>query len=415
MFKSITTILIAVVCSVSFVFSNGLNLNSIGVKGGSMGGAFIGLADDYTAAYWNPAGISQLKKAQIGAYFTGVMPTATYKLEQAGIDAISEPALFPVPGIMGYVPLVSGIINAGLGVYIPSGLGVTWNGDDLKNLSGGNSYEWMSKIGVVHIAPAISFKVMPSLSVGAALNLSYGFLDLKQPQMSMNINQAPVWGQYSESSSGWGFGATVGILFEPIDNLNVGMSFRTSNNISFEGTAEHALIKAGLGGQYKDADISRDVAWPSWFGVGLAYKPIMGLTLTADLQYTNWGSMDSIKTTYKNWEPIMTSNYLVMKWEDKIQIRFGAEFQVLSTLALRAGYYLDPAPAPDETLNILFPSISYSGPTFGAAVNFPGFLIEGGVEYLMGTERNVSPSGHNMPGIHNNNIFAFFVGMVFDI
>lgn len=37
----------------------------IGAKAGSMGGAFVGLADDPSALFWNPAGLSQLNSPQV--------------------------------------------------------------------------------------------------------------------------------------------------------------------------------------------------------------------------------------------------------------------------------------------------------------------------------------------------------------
>jgi len=395
------------------MYSNGLNLNSIGVKAASMGGAFVGLADDYSAVFWNPAGISQIDNVQIAGYFTGVMPTGTYKYEPAAVDATTESQMFPVPGIMGYVPIVSGSFNAAIRLYIPSGLGAKWNGQDLKNLSGGKPFEWMSEIGVINLAPSVSFQLLSNLSIGAALNISYGFLDLKQPQSDASKTN---WGQYDESSTGMGIGATFGILYQPIDLLSIGFAVKTANSIGFEGTASHTLMQAGLGGAYKDADIARDIVWPMWIGGGVALRVGGGITVTADVQYTNWGSLDTISTTYKNWEQAgMTENKMIMLWEDRMQFRIGAEFEVLSTLALRGGFYIDPAPAPDETLNILFPSIDYMGPTFGAALKLLGFTFEGGFEYLIGTERTVEPSGHNMPGKHNNDIFAFFVGFVWDI
>ena len=43
----------------STVLANGLNLNGFGAKAVAMGGAFVGLADDYTAVFWNPAGIAR--------------------------------------------------------------------------------------------------------------------------------------------------------------------------------------------------------------------------------------------------------------------------------------------------------------------------------------------------------------------
>jgi long-chain fatty acid transport protein len=275
----------------------------------------------------------------------------------------------------------------------------------------------MSAVGVLNISPAVSVRLLPSLSLGAALNLSYGFLELKRPQMILDPkNRQPIWGQYSENSGGWGIGATFGLLFKPINLISVGASIRTANNIAFEGTAENGLLKAMLGENYKDADLERDIKWPVWYGAGLALHPLGFLTITADVQFTNWGTLDTISTTYTGWEAAgVTEGKMNMSWEDKMQFRLGAEVDLFDFLAVRAGYYTDPAPAPDETLNILFPSIDYNGITFGLAFEFAHLTIEGSAEYLMGSERTVNTQTlDNMAGTHNMNIFAFFVGAVFE-
>ena len=50
----------------SMALANGLNLNSIGTRALAMGGAFVGLADDFSAIYWNPAGIAHFKQKHFG-------------------------------------------------------------------------------------------------------------------------------------------------------------------------------------------------------------------------------------------------------------------------------------------------------------------------------------------------------------
>ena len=44
--------------------ANGLNLNGVGSKAIAMGGAFIGQADDFSAIFWNPAGLTQMQGPQ---------------------------------------------------------------------------------------------------------------------------------------------------------------------------------------------------------------------------------------------------------------------------------------------------------------------------------------------------------------
>ena len=51
---------------------NGLNLNSIGTKALAMGGAFVGLADDFSAIYWNPAGIAHFGQQYFGKLVSSI-------------------------------------------------------------------------------------------------------------------------------------------------------------------------------------------------------------------------------------------------------------------------------------------------------------------------------------------------------
>ena len=65
---------------VSLSFGNGLNLNSLGSRAGAMGGAFVGLANDFSAVYWNPAGLGFFTARTFGFYGTDIVPSGSYKL-----------------------------------------------------------------------------------------------------------------------------------------------------------------------------------------------------------------------------------------------------------------------------------------------------------------------------------------------
>ena len=356
----------------------------------------------------------------------------SYKFDAAQIDAKSEPTMYHVPGVFTAWPcMFMDDLYIGLGIYIPAGLGTKWNGDDLKNLSipQGNSYEWESQIGAIDIQPTFAYKFNDMLSLGVGFNLRYGMFDLKRPMIVHVLNDI-IMGQYSEESTGWGFGISAGLLFKPIDMLAIGLSFKTENKVSFEGTANHDVLKnvvypslQQFGITYQEATLKRDLAWPLWFGAGLAIEPIENLTLAFDVQYSQWSKTeDTIETTYEGWidvEKLLASQgqtkenmkeNLKLHWEDAMQIRFGLQYNLSPELALRLGYYIDPAPAPDETLNILFPSNTYNGLTFGGTYWMDKFAIDFGFEYLMGDKRNIKQSTENMPGTHQTNIIAFGVG-----
>ncbi len=425
--KFITILIAFCVVSAGTAFGNGLSLNNVGIKALGMGGAYIGVADDYSATYWNPAGLTQIKGAQIGLFTMDIMPTATYKYDAAGIDAQTDAMHYIGPSLMGYMPVLEGDLALGLGIYLPSGLGAKWNGDDLTALSGGpgaatpgKSFEWETRLGAYHFAPSVAYKINDMFSVGAALNVSYAFLEIKQPRdlLMQDSSGAIVPGQdravdsqYEEDGSGIGFGGTIGVMIKPHDKVNIGLTFRTENTVAMTGTAKLDAFKAY---GKEETDYERDLSWPMWFGGGIAVELMEDLIVALDLQYSQWSAtQDEIATTYDKWGELMTPEQaaIVLHWEDAMQIRFGIQYGVNEDLTLRAGYYNDPAPAPDETLNILFPSITNNAFTLGGSYNFGQFGVDVGLEYLMGEDRAVTASGHNMPGTHGMNMFVWALGI----
>lgn len=214
----------------SIAFGNGLSLNSIGAKALVMGGAYVGLTNDYTAIFWNPAGLKQVPSPQLAVFFTGVMPNGTYKFANYGIDAKMEANVYPCPGLMGYLPLFGGEkVTAGLGAYVDAGLGAEWDGKDLLAFGGpselmpgvanpfaGKRYEWMSQIAVFNVSPGVSYQVNEKVTIGAALNIFYGMMDMKRAVDALDVTKNPaspspgednmVDNQYEQTGSGLGLG-----------------------------------------------------------------------------------------------------------------------------------------------------------------------------------------------------------------
>ena len=90
-------VLLSVLCGFSLVNlnANGLNLNGVGSKAIAMGGAFIGLADDYSAVYWNPAGLVQMKEANFSLSVIDIIPNSSYQFDMYGISAETESKMYP--------------------------------------------------------------------------------------------------------------------------------------------------------------------------------------------------------------------------------------------------------------------------------------------------------------------------------
>ena len=414
--KKIVKMTLSILIIVGFTTSsmaNGLSLNSVGTKALGMGGAFIAVSNDATAMYWNPAGLAG-QKSSISAYFTGVMPIGSYQYAVPAfgidIDTKTESNIYPTGGLMGVYSMDK--MTFGLGVYVPAGLGAEWPGNDLAAFSGGQSFSWESKIGVIAISPTFAYQVTDQFSIGVAANIYYAMFDLSRPDAA-DANQdgtpeTPV--QYTEESTGLGFGATIGLKYEINEQLAVGATFRTTTAVTMDGTAD--IVAPSLGNMtLVETDFEREVTWPLWIGGGIAYKPTKCLTLALDAQYSKWSLLDELIAEYDK----MPDGEFILNWDDAVQIRFGGEYMVTPETAIRFGYYYDPAPAPDETLNILFPSSTNHVGTLGFGHSFGKYRLDAALEYLFGAERDVEAypnplQPENMPGIHKLDVFAFSIG-----
>lgn len=401
--KHVSTFVLVLILTLGMttgIHANGLNLNSNGSRALAMGGAFVGLADDFSAIFWNPAGMTRMKQPQLGLFLSDVIPSGTYEFALANVDASTVTKHYISGGIGFYKP-VSDRVTLGIYAYVPSASGAKWDGAELRNLTSGHSLKWESLVALVTVSPAIAVKITEKFSLGASLNIYYGFLDMQRP--------IATFGQYEENVSGMAVGATIGMMYQPSETLSFGFTFKTPVTAKFSG--ETKIPTLAYIGFPQENDGEREATWPMWIAAGVAIKPNDKLTITADAQYTNWKKMTTIALVFDN--PTIQAiigeraNY-ELHWKDTVQLRFGIEYKVSPTFALRAGYYFDPDPTKNATQSILLPEITYNWITLGFGYQSEHFGVDVGFEYGFGKEVDILPSEVDpragMPGTHLFNI-----------
>ena len=384
----------------TIALANGLNLNGLGTRAQAMGGAFVGIADDFSAVFWNPAGAAGFRKEMFGFCATDLMPRATYSqwpltLEVPRIDAKTPTSHYL--GFLGaYYRPIGGKVVVGLGIGTPSSQGIIWDGSDFADMPDGPVYDRSRKTGVFSFSPLVAVKLTEWLSVGATLNINLGTFNLKRPGGSWPLGEGGESvdvGQYEENMDGWGFGATFGVLAKPIDQLGIGLAVRTPSTISYNGTAR--LSHLSLYGLPDSSALVRKITWPLWIAGGVSFQPIERLLLSADVQWTQWSKLGQISTDYL--EPSWPSYYTIQSFlgdyslyrKDVTQIRFGGEYLLNATTALRAGYYNDPAPGQfGFGMAILYPSHTFNGFSIGVGKTFGELQLDFGLEYLAGNKRS---------------------------
>ena len=378
------------------VFGNGVSLNSPGTRAISMGGAYISHVDDYSAPYWNPAGLQNTEGFQASFFITDIIPLATYKYELAGIDAESKTLhnIAPNASFL-WTCMLHDKLRMGLSFIVPAGIGVEWEGDDLTALTGGESMEWKSSIVVFNISLSAAYKFGDKLNLGGAFHLVHGSMTMDRGTVIPMVGAA----QYSEESDGWGWGLGLGAQYMLNEKITLGASMRTRMTVPFSGDAE---ITSDLAGTLADYEFDRDVTWPLWVGGGVAFRPTEKLLLAAEAQWSQWSETEEYLIAKHDSE----EDTLHLLWDDAVQIRFGAEYWLNEKFALRGGFYLDPSPGPDETQTILIPVTDFNVITFGAGYKLDKLSFDVAFEYLMGKERDVEATADNMPGKHGLDIMV---------
>jgi len=420
---------LAVILSLaSGLLANGLNLNGFGARATAMGGAFVGLANDFTAVFFNPAGLAQLKKGTFGLAGEVLIPTSKYGLGEFSMETNRK--YYPA-GLVGYFQPIGDRIVVGVGAYSLSGLGTSWNNTGVEAATltalglpaafltppGIQTYDWKSLIASISLSPSIAVRITDQVFFGATLNINYGFfkmdrwagvMDLDPPMPDIYFNP----GQQTLDVKGWGFGATFGLLVKPSDMFSLGLTFRTPSKMKMSGSLD--MENMAVLGLATSSGTNMDVTSPLWIAGGIAVKPIDDLTLTFDAHYTNWKKVDTIPLVFDDpaWSVALAGQGLNMAWGDKVQLRGGVEYK-MGDFAIRGGYYYDPAPAPNETLNVLVPSFTFNSVAGGFGYRSGGFIIDFCLEYLMGKDRTAAYSGENMAGAYEMNILVPIISLGF--
>lgn len=386
----------------AFAPANGLSLNGLGSRAQGMGGAFVSIADDFSAVFWNPAGAAGFKQTTFGFYAADVIPRATLRL---GLGRIPEAPPFAAKTkdthllhfLAGYYKPLSPNVVVGVGIGMPGAQGMSWNASDFSGFSSGVAYDLSSRLYVFSCSPTIAVKLTEAVSVGAALNVNYGNFSLKRPggisvlPSGLPVEQIPVdLGQYEEAMNGWGVGATFGVLVRPVESVSFGLNVRTPSTIKFDGAA--SLSNLTLYALPGSSGLGRKITWPLTVTGGASFRPVAPMLLSADVRWTQWSKLDRITTDFvdASWATLMAADgkdVRTLDWKDTIQVCFGAEYRVDPTTAVRAGYTYDPAPGPESRMDILLPTFSNHVVAIGLGKTFGGLDLDFGLEYLTGSRR----------------------------
>jgi len=351
------------------------NLLGGGARARGMGGAFIGVSDDPSAASWNPAGLTQLDKYQMGATLYFINPSLKYTTTYSDSDfpnslkqnkaSISFGSVI-IPFKLYQKEVVGSVLyNRSSDIYdkrtynFPGerridNFGVYIAGEDSVRI-GDKEDEITGGLDIVNLS--LGTKVYKDLSLGVGLNIytgSYEYNSNQQIRFTWNpafdtlITYHPfIKGTYS------GVNFTLGALYKYRD-FRIGAIVKTPFKLQEKDDVQFLkdVIINGVTITNPDAISSRPVfpveykqKWeiPLTVGFGASYR-IKGLTLAGDLELRNF-SQTKLQYPLRWSDPNSPTATMDLDWNSLTQFRIGGEYvyqNKYGAIPIRAGFRNDP-------------------------------------------------------------------------
>lgn len=347
-----------------------LNLQTPGARATAMGGAFIGLADDATAAETNPAGLAILAKPEVSLEYRYAdrrglqdnivgIPTYNYDLTPSPVtpgfdtpyfsefhsndraDSIQELGflsfVYPFHGITLAVSRHS-LINTQTTLF--------------GSLSASpfhfvepNSFLGTSNIQDVNYNFSLAGKISDKFLLGAGLKIS----DLKfNSSIGAREKSELVYGEHFQTSIDehkQKVGANVGILVRPNSSISLGLVYKYEPkfdlNVLVNNTDFHSnpLVIARSGSNSVAFDI------PDQLGFGVSVVPFKGMHLNMDFDrifYSQLAPIENGFSLFTHLLPVIDqANEIKFDVKDRTDFHVGGEYLCTSgttTYGVRAGY-----------------------------------------------------------------------------
>lgn len=365
------------------VHAGGFRIMDHSASAAGQSAAFTAQADDPSAIFYNPAGMTQLKGVQIstGTLLIGGDTSFTSSSGTTSKGNFNGSLAFPPPSNfyltanlkdLGFSAL--GNLSLGLGVHSPFGVLYRW-----PNNSPFATAVTFASLQLIDIKPTLAYKISKQLSVGLGADI-YTFCDCwgegqaEQQFLSSGGTGLPPAGTRIEiNGSDTQGGFNVSLLYTPFHNsdgkplVNIGFVYRSQAVLHLDGEF--------LANGTKVTDASTTLVLPQAFTGGIALWPTRDASsewkLELDVDYTGWKSFRNLDVHLSNGATIPNPQ----NWRNSFMIMLGTEYKWLQLknlpdweVAVRGGYWFSQTPVPDSSFNPAIPDADHHSISVGGGL-----------------------------------------------
>jgi long-chain fatty acid transport protein len=379
----------ATLLSAATAWAGGFKIPDQSTRAMGMADAFVAGADDASAVYYNPAGLTHLRQAEL----IGNLYLAHADVVYNGPDGHerSDGRYYAVPNFY-----LAGPVSAdqrlflGLGVYSPFGLGSRWG-----DRSAVRHYTTLAEIQLLNVNPTVACRVTDRLSLGLGVNY------FRSRAISRRINQYGPFGEgevdVDAEGDGWGWNA--GLQYRLSEPLTLGLTYRSPVSVDYRGDAQFDQLPEPLFGRTRATlPASSTLDFPASAAAGLQWRVTPRWRLECAAEWTQWSTRDqqSLRLNVPPGLPIPARQNARLDWRDSWLLMVGTEHDVGPRWTLRAGYGYNQTPAPAATADPSLPT----GDTHALALG-AGFRLNAratlDLAYILGYGTRRTLTNNNAP------------------
>jgi long-chain fatty acid transport protein len=340
------------------------------------GEAFAATADNPSAIYYNPAGISQLEghNFRLGAYGISLSSEATSAF---GPSYETESQFSAVPQFYYTFTPKESRFSFGLGVYSPYGLSLEWPQDALFRPLG-----TCGKIEYFSINPVISYKVLDNLFFAIGPTANYASTKLRN-----GLSLPPGLDYLEFSGDGWSVGFNAGLMWKITEKHVIGVNYRSETVTQFEGSSKLNLAPGVPSGSPAQARFT----FPQHVVIGYSYRPTPKWNFEFNADWTDWDALNTVDLT----QPFLFPVAIPFNWQSSWFYEFGATHYFDCGYRVSAGYIFSENSVPEESFRPIVPDSNRHIFSVGVGKTYEnGWSWDFAYQFAYGPERTIN----NVPG-----------------
>lgn len=366
----VVSVLAGLVCLGGQAFAGGVSFTEHGAAATGKANAFAGEANDPSAIFYNPAGITQLPGTQVMVGGSVVYLDSTFRSSTTGESSALQDQFALVPDffVTHRFKAWDERLSIGLGVYTPFGLVVDWPDNWQGRFDSTNV-----KLRVTMINPIVAFQATKNLSLAAGIRFADTAAEFERKINVGNGESKLRVHDLTAHPIGW----NVGLLYHVTETTSVGLQFKSEIQAKAKGVADFTGPASAV---FSNTGFQTQLKLPPQLVAGISTKIISRWTINADVEWEGWRTVGAIPLDFEGSTAL--DNPGTRLWHNSYIYRLGTEYAATDRLALRLGYFYDQSPIPDNTFDANIPNSNLHAITGGFGYKWATTTLD--VAYLIG-------------------------------